>query len=78
MPKAQRAWLTQVYRGNASSDPQVAENYKEARKHLFRIGYKPASEEVEPARRQARKGIGSDLKNRLRTEPTAKLADGSL
>ena len=59
LPKAQRGWLTQVYHGNPSSDARVSEDYKEAREHLFRIGYRPASEEAEPVRRKARKGIGS-------------------
>jgi hypothetical protein len=56
---AQRSWLTQVYRGLPDHSPQVQADYKEARDHLMRIGYRPASEEIAQPVRRARKGRGS-------------------
>ena len=45
-----RAWLTQVYRGNVTSQRDVQERYKDAREHLHRIGYRPASDKARDAR----------------------------
>jgi hypothetical protein len=46
LPPKQRAWLTQVYRGNISSNRAVQDRYREARDHLHRIGYLPATDKA--------------------------------
>jgi hypothetical protein len=59
LPKAQRSWLTQVYRGNIPSSPEIQEWYTEARTHLMRLGYVPASEELDKPVKRVRRGRGS-------------------
>jgi hypothetical protein len=56
---AQRSWLTQVYRGLPADSHELQESYAAAREHLFRIGYRPASEEPEKPVKRARKGRDS-------------------
>jgi hypothetical protein len=54
LPPAMRAWLTRVYRGLPDFEPDVQAAYAGAREHLFRIGYRPASEPTPPTRKARR------------------------
>jgi hypothetical protein len=62
---SQRAWLTQVWRGLPGHSVEVQKWYDpddgrpNARQHLMRLGYRPASEEVKAPVRKARRGRGS-------------------